>query len=155
MVRSAQGFAPLPPATPISARRSPCSVDPLRGFSSLRQSGHYLPLSLTLLLPTLKFMPGGGEGIGSLRSGLRPVACGNAHLRKARALLRRPPPGVLIPSLWPTHHLWPTGHPINWSTFLKVSWRRGRDSNPRNLAVHLISNQTQSTTLPPLLTRTF
>ena len=34
------------------------------------------------------------------------------------------------------------------------SWRRGRDSNPRNLAVHLISNQTQSTTLPPLLTRT-
>ena len=33
-------------------------------------------------------------------------------------------------------------------------WRRGRDSNPRNLAVHLISNQTQSTTLPPLLSRT-
>jgi hypothetical protein len=37
---------------------------------------------------------------------------------------------------------------------MKVTWRRGRDSNPRNLAVHLISNQTQSTTLPPLLTRT-
>ena len=39
-------------------------------------------------------------------------------------------------------------------SYVKVSWRRGRDSNPRNLAVHLISNQTQSTTLPPLLTRT-
>jgi len=30
--------------------------------------------------------------------------------------------------------------------YVKFSWRRGRDSNPRNLAVHLISNQTQSTT---------
>ena len=35
-----------------------------------------------------------------------------------------------------------------------VTWRRGRDSNPRYLAVHLISNQTQSTTLPPLHSRT-
>ena len=30
-------------------------------------------------------------------------------------------------------------------------WRRGWDSNPRNLAVRLISSQVQSTTLPPLL----
>src|SRR5574343_1790006 len=29
-------------------------------------------------------------------------------------------------------------------------WRRGRDSNPRYLAVRLISNQVHSTTLPPL-----
>ena len=47
---------------------------------------------------SLKFFPGGGEGIGSLRSGQSPVAVGNAHLRKVSALLRRPPPGVLIPS---------------------------------------------------------
>ena len=47
---------------------------------------------------SLKFIPGGGEGIGSLRSGQSPVAVSNAHLRKASALLRRPPPGVLIPS---------------------------------------------------------
>ena len=31
------------------------------------------------------------------------------------------------------------------------SWRRGRDSNPRYLAVHCISNAARSTTLPPLL----
>ena len=31
------------------------------------------------------------------------------------------------------------------------AWRRGRDSNPRYLAAHLISSQAHSTTLPPLL----
>ena len=31
------------------------------------------------------------------------------------------------------------------------NWRRGRDSNPRYLAVHCISNAARSTTLPPLL----
>ena len=45
-------------------------------------------------------------------------------------------------------------NPLLQEFYVKLSWRRGRDSNPRNLAVHLISNQTQSTTLPPLLTRT-
>ena len=89
LVRFAQGKAPLPLATPISARQAPCSVDPLRGFSSLR-------LGSTTILYTR-----------------------NSIL-----------------------------------SYVKFSWRRGRDSNPRNLAVHLISNQTQSTTLPPLLTRT-
>ena len=34
--------------------------------------------------------------------------------------------------------------------YLLASWRRGRDSNPRNLAVRLISSQVHSTTLPPL-----
>ena len=29
-------------------------------------------------------------------------------------------------------------------------WRRGRDSNPRNLAVHALSKRAHSTTLPPL-----
>jgi len=38
LVRFAQGIAPLPSATPISARQTPCSVDPLRGFSSLRRN---------------------------------------------------------------------------------------------------------------------
>ena len=33
----------------------------------------------------------------------------------------------------------------------KSNWRRGRDSNPRYLAVHCISNAARSTTLPPLL----
>ncbi len=64
-------------------------------------------------------------------------------------------------------HFWRTlGMPAAWVAnipktgnlseclIFNISWRRGRDSNPRNLAVHLISNQTQSTTLPPLLTRT-
>ncbi|MDB6113632.1 MAG: hypothetical protein JWQ62_577 [Lacunisphaera sp.] len=32
----------------------------------------------------------------------------------------------------------------------KKKWRRGRDSNPRDLAAHLISSQARSTTLPPL-----
>ena len=33
----------------------------------------------------------------------------------------------------------------------KAGWRRGWDSNPRYLAVRLISSQVHSTTLPPLL----
>ena len=33
---------------------------------------------------------------------------------------------------------------------LLTVWRRGRDSNPRNLTVRLISSQVHSTTLPPL-----
>ena len=32
-------------------------------------------------------------------------------------------------------------------------WRRGWDSNPRDLAAHLISSQARSTTLPPLRMR--
>jgi hypothetical protein len=36
LARSAQDSAPPPSAAPISARLTPCSVDPLRGFSSLR-----------------------------------------------------------------------------------------------------------------------
>ena len=34
--------------------------------------------------------------------------------------------------------------------YFLASWRRGRDSNPRNLTVRLISSQVHSTTLPPL-----
>ena len=36
--------------------------------------------------------------------------------------------------------------------FCDISWRRGGDSNPRYLAVRLISSQVHSTTLPPLRT---
>jgi len=31
-------------------------------------------------------------------------------------------------------------NPLILEVYVKVTWRRGRDSNPRNLAVHLISN---------------
>ena len=57
-----------------------------------------------------------------------------------------------MPAAWVANIL-KTGN-LSECLIFKVTWRRGRDSNPRNLAVHLISNQTQSTTLPPLLTRT-
>jgi len=90
----------------------------------------------TLYSSTLKF-PGGGEGIGSLRSGLRPVTCGSPVR----------PCGLTEPGF--SSLPMSTGQLANRSADESESWRRGRDSNPRNLAVHLISNQTQSTTLPP------
>ena len=64
-------------------------------------------------------------------------------ISQGRALLRRPLRGF--------SSLRSAGPPILHTrdsilSYVKVTWRRGRDSNPRNLAVHLISNQTQSTT---------
>ena len=44
-----------------------------------------------------------------------------------------------------------SGSPLRQVCRLIPSWRRGRDSNPRYLAVHCISNAARSTTLPPLL----
>ncbi len=46
-----------------------------------------------------------------------------------------------------SHFLKPRCSSEKW---LIREWRRGRDSNPRYLAVRLISNQVHSTTLPPL-----
>ncbi len=40
---------------------------------------------------------------------------------------------------------------VKASLLTSSNWRRGRDSNPRYLAVHCISNAARSTTLPPLL----
>ncbi len=74
---------------------------------------------------------GGEGGIDSVPSGLCPKACGFAPMPP---LL---PPGVnLLRSA-----LTPFGF---------AKWRRGRDSNPRDLAAHRISSAARSTTLPPL-----
>jgi hypothetical protein len=94
----------------------------------------------------LKF-PGGGEGIGcaSLRDCVPILRIACSPMRAHRTQGSHPFGGMPRPRVTVTRaHVPPR----------KISWRRGRDSNPRNLAVHLISNQTQSTTLPPLLTRT-
>jgi len=122
------------------AARLARSANPTRGLcktSNQRINHSTSPLSLQIILAE-------GKGLVRFAQGCRPVACGNAHLRKASALLRRPPPGVLIPSV----HYANAGPDLSVEAELdlKVTWRRGRDSNPRNLAVHLISNQTQSTT---------
>ena len=42
-------------------------------------------------------------------------------------------------------------HLTNEVMTMFMKWRRGRDSNPRYLAVHPISSRAHSTTLPPLL----
>ncbi len=52
----------------------------------------------------------------------------------------KPPPGVLISSLLP-----------HCPRLASCQRRRGRDSNPRYLAVHLISSQAHSASLSPLL----
>ena len=56
--------------------------------------------------------------------------------------------GVLIP---PVGLNGPIRLTAKASLSAKSNWRRGRDSNPRYLAVHCISNAARSTTLPPLL----
>jgi hypothetical protein len=73
---------------------------------------------------------GGEGGIDSLRSGLRPKACGFALILLSQPL--RACTGF-------------AGSPCACGT-----WRRGRDSNPRDLAAHRISSAARSTTLPPL-----
>ena len=96
------------------------------GDPSLPPRSHPSPCQLASL-PTgqlMKVNPGGGEGIGSLRSGLRPIACGNAHLTR-RSPCSSTPSGGSHPFGWvyrPVSPLLvPTCHLRN------ESWRRGRD----------------------------
>ena len=72
---------------------------------------------------------------------------GIAGFSPLRRLVNKPPPGVLIP-LSATETKKPRGYP--WCMVFQSLWRRGGDSNPRYLAVHLISSQARSTTLTPL-----
>jgi hypothetical protein len=70
LVRFAQGIAPLPLATPISARQTPCSVDPPSAV--LIPSPQYANVSPSPSVGTqliFKFNPGGGEGIGGATLG--------------------------------------------------------------------------------------
>ena len=79
-------------------------------------------------------MCSGGEGGIRLHTAGRSLTC--------KPNPSNPPREVLIDLASPRPKKMPlTGH---------VFWRRGWDSNPRYLAVRLISSQVHSTTLPPL-----